>query len=327
MNPIISIIIPVYKVEPYIHKCLDSVCAQTYQNLDIILVDDGSPDTCGSICDEYAARDSRIRVIHKENGGLSSARNAGMAIARGDFIGFVDSDDWIEPDMFELLYRNMAAENAAISVCGHYQHENEKFSACGDSSYAVLSPREAIESVYCRNGFAIVVWNKLFRKELFCNLCFPEGRIYEDAFIIFQLLDAAQKIVIDMKPKYHYLCRPGSIMTSPLCPAQLDILDATLQNYDFLCEKYPELAHHALYACLWSRISMIMRVYRAKDPSYKAVECSCIRFIRQHYRVVLRDLPWSAARRMVAILLCICPPACKLIVGMHQTYRQSLMKN
>ena len=326
MNPIISIIIPVYKVEPYIHKCIDSVCSQTYQNLDIILVDDGSPDACGSICDEYAAQDRRIRVIHKENGGLSSARNAGMVSAKGDFIGFVDSDDWIEPDMFEMLYRNMAAENAAISACGYYQHENEKVSVCGDSADAVLTSHEAIKSVYCRDGFNFVVWNKLFRKELFCNLCFPEGRIHEDNFVMFQLLEAAQKIVIDMKPKYHYLCRPGSIMSSPLSPAKLDILDATLQNYDFLREKYPDLAHHALYACICSRISMVMRVYRAKDPSYQAIERKCIRFVRQHCRVVW-DLPCSVAYRMFALLLCICPPLCKLIVGMRETHRQSRMKN
>ena len=116
-EPKISVIVPVYKVEPYLRKCLDSIAGQTYQNLEIILVDDGSPDSCGSICDEYAVQDKRVRVIHKENGGVSSARNAGLAAATGDWIGWVDSDDWIEPDLYSYMLEKVREYGADIAVC------------------------------------------------------------------------------------------------------------------------------------------------------------------------------------------------------------------
>ena len=118
MQPLISVIIPVYKVELYLRECIDSVLAQTYQNLEVILVDDGSPDQCGSICEQYAEKDNRVCVIHKENGGLSDARNAGIDVAKGEYIGFVDSDDWVAPDMYECLYKASVEYNAEFVVCG-----------------------------------------------------------------------------------------------------------------------------------------------------------------------------------------------------------------
>ena len=192
MKPLVSVIIPVYKVEQYLQKCIESVCGQTLEALEIILVDDGSPDNCGRICDEYATRDSRIRVIHQRNGGLSAARNTGIRIAQADIIGFVDSDDWIEPDMIELLYRNLCKENADISVCGIYWHNKGNVSEKGDKTYAVQSSKEAIESVYRLPGVKMNVWNKLYRKHLFHEICFPEGRINEDVYVTVRLLDAAR---------------------------------------------------------------------------------------------------------------------------------------
>ena len=117
-KPLISVIVPVYKVEKYLERCVKSICAQTYQNLEIVLVDDGSPDQCGEMCDMFAKQDSRIRVVHKENGGLSDARNAGLDVMTGDYVGFVDSDDWIEPDMYQVLYERLIKEKAEISCCG-----------------------------------------------------------------------------------------------------------------------------------------------------------------------------------------------------------------
>ena len=184
MNPVISIIVPVYKVESCLRQCLDSICAQTLREIEIILVDDGSPDNCGKICDEYAARDSRIRVIHQKNGGLSAARNAGIAVARADILGFVDSDDWIEPDMFALLYHDLVKEEADIAVCGKFCHKNGTVTPLGDGTYCVLSGCGAIRMLYQQDGVGRVVWNKIYRRSLFDEIRFPVGRIYEDNFVI-----------------------------------------------------------------------------------------------------------------------------------------------
>ena len=144
-EPKISVIVPVYKVEPYLRKCLDSIVNQTYRNLEIILVDDGSPDNCGAICDEYAAGDGRIRVIHQENGGVSSARNAGLSAVTGEWVGWVDSDDWIEPDMYEYLLKNALEQNADIAVCSHYEVHRETEVFCGWTGVQLLDTEAALK--------------------------------------------------------------------------------------------------------------------------------------------------------------------------------------
>ena len=147
-NPLISIIVPIYNVEVYIRNCVDSILGQSYENIEIILVDDGSPDNCGDICDEYGSKDKRIKVIHKKNGGLSSARNAGIDIATGDYLGFIDSDDWIESDMYESLYTALTSHKADISVCGRYIVEGSRITTISDSEKAeVFTRSEALSEL------------------------------------------------------------------------------------------------------------------------------------------------------------------------------------
>jgi len=208
-NPLISIIIPVYKVEPYLRKCVDSVIAQTYTNLEIILVDDGSPDNCGKICDEYAEKDKRIVVIHKENGGQSDARNAGLDIMKGEYVAFVDSDDYVELDMFEKL--SAQANNAEIVMCGIYcDYENKKSKKeLLFKEKTNLARMQALQ-LFFSGKIAGHSFNKLFTKSLFKDIRYPIGQIYEDIPVIRQCLLKANRIIYIAEPLYHYFLHSNS---------------------------------------------------------------------------------------------------------------------
>ena len=250
----ISVIVPIYKVEDYLPKCIDSILNQTYKDLEIILVDDGSPDNCGKICDEYAKQDKRIRVIHKENGGLSSARNAGIEAAKGDYIGFVDSDDYISMDMYEKMVVSIETENADVSVCC-FKYVNEDGSAFETSvkpfeKYEVLSKEQAIDKITTLDRyythFATAV-NKLYRRAVIEDLKFEEGRVHEDEFIAHLVYFNCSKIVIMPDELYYYVQRSGSIMNSSYSPKRLDAVRAYYKRYEFLKEKgYKKHAKNAL---------------------------------------------------------------------------------
>lgn len=213
-RPLISVIIPVYKVEKTLRRCVDSVRSQSYRELDIILVDDGSPDRCGDICDELATEDSRIRVIHKENGGLSSARNAGLALVRGKYVGFVDSDDWIESRMYQELYERMVAGNAQISVCrlvSRTQDGRIRDIYPNSQVDSILSTEEAM-LLLCRNRvISDSVCNKLYEAALFAGLQFQSDVLYEDTQIQPRLISRAARIAYTATPLYYYCINEISI--------------------------------------------------------------------------------------------------------------------
>ena len=190
--PLISIIVPIYKVEPYLRRCLDSIVNQTYTNLEIILIDDGSPDGCPQICNEYAARDDRIVVIHKENGGLSDARNAGLDICKGEYISFVDSDDWIADVFIEVMFK-VLKDNKATMAISDFSRTSQTFSILF-SHYdichvEVLNHIEATKKLWSEYiSTFTTVWGVLYKASLFKHIRFPTGRIHEDLYVSFQLL-------------------------------------------------------------------------------------------------------------------------------------------
>lgn len=241
MNPKISIIVPVYKVEPYIHKCINSILAQTYTNFELILIDDGSPDRCGEICDYYASKDPRIKVIHKENGGQASARNMGLDIAEGEYIGFVDSDDYIENDMFELLMMNAMKFEADVVECGInivngkkiQQIQNNNEFEFGDNIFALKG--------LLNNRYRNCIWNKLYKKEIFQTLRFP-NKLYEDGFLAFKIYYLAKKYVFIGKSKYYYVQRNESTMSKQknFTLRNLDGLECEEERYHFLRERVSE---------------------------------------------------------------------------------------
>ena len=238
---LISVIVPVYRVEEFLDDCIKSIVEQSYHNLEIILVDDGSPDKCPLKCDEWARRDERIRVIHKKNGGLSDARNTGIRMASGDYIAFIDSDDWVSPDFFENLYYSLIKSNAQIAASGivwaYNDHlQNDKFIY----DQRMFSPEEALETLIQGRGFYAVAWNKLYKKTLFEGIEFPVGRLHEDEFVTYRLVGKATKLILCQNAIYYYRQREGSIMQE-WSIRHLDALDAFFQRNTYLKKNYPKL--------------------------------------------------------------------------------------
>lgn len=232
MKDLISVIIPVYNVQDYLPACLECVCAQTYENLEIILVDDGATDGSGAICDTWAQKDPRIRVIHKANGGLSTARNAGINIARGRWITFVDSDDLIAWDMVEGLQRVIG--EADIAMCDRQKFTDAPVPA-QDSGLERYSGLDFLNKIYEAPRF-IAAWGKLYKRELFQRLRFREGILHEDEDLLPQLIYEAKEIVYLRQEKYFYRVRPSSIMTSEFNKKRLDIIGVCKRRIDLFTQ-------------------------------------------------------------------------------------------
>lgn len=234
-NPLVSIIVPIYKVEPYLRRCLDSIVNQTYTNLEIILVDDGSPDNCPKICDEYAAKDKRIIVIHKENGGLSDARNAGLDICKGEYISFVDSDDWVEDRYIEVLIENAQKEGADVVIGENIQTEGCSKQSEKNVSIKTFTSNEALKHLFSQNHIAFTVsWGKLYKKSLFTSLRFPLGKYHEDEFTTYILFYNSKKIVYTSEILYYYYQRADSIVSTR---HPWDVLEFLEQRYLFFKDK------------------------------------------------------------------------------------------
>lgn len=239
---LISVIVPVYKAEKYLPLCLDSLLAQTYQNLQIILVDDGSPDECPLICDRYASKDGRIQVLHQSNRGISAARNAGLEVAKGSYIGFVDSDDWVEPDMFEALVALSRKYDAPIAMCGY--EINEERSLDPIVHEGVYQTYDALEHIIKAGLFNGYLWNKLFYASLFHNLRFDENILYcEDLLACVQCFMQVESISYSSRPYYHYRMSENSL-TRRLTMGTLTSFQAREQIISYCLLRYPQLKKH-----------------------------------------------------------------------------------
>lgn len=218
-RPLVSIIVPVYNVESYLPQCIESILAQTYENLEIILVDDGSADSSGRICEEYADRDTRIQTIHNPNEGLAAARNQGLEVARGVYCSFVDSDDYIARDCIAYLYDMAIENNAQIAVCGYQKvygggsgnvlAENVLGRSKKKKAVGVYDTFSALSALLYQGGIIASAWGRLFRRKLFSEIRFPKGRQHEDVAVMYQLFDRAEKIVVGSEKKYFYLQNPA----------------------------------------------------------------------------------------------------------------------
>ena len=282
---LISVIVPVYNVEEYLPRCVDSILAQTYANLEIILVDDGTKDASDRICDEYARKDSRVRVIHKENGGLSSARNAGLEAASGEYLAFVDSDDWIEPETYETLLGLALREQVKLVCGGRYDISAEtglrEVGLCPPRQ-EVVDGEEAVRRLFVWDNIDSAAWDKLYHRSLFREVRFPLGKICEDIPIMYRIFLDAGRVAMCDRPLYNYFHRPGSITTASVSEKTFHFAEHTAVIYPYICENYPGLAKEARYF----RVRSLVYAMQCVDLAGEEDRC---RFAPQ-YREAAREL-------------------------------------
>lgn len=280
-EPLISVIVPVYNVEKYLPKCIRSVVDQTYKNLEIILVDDGSVDSSSTICDDLAKTDKRITVIHKKNGGLSSARNAGLNVCKGSYIGFVDSDDYIEPDMYESLMNTVGCNKRTIALTG-IAVEDESGIVLHQDNLNMLdeSKEKYIESLLLHKG-DVAAWSKLFHKDIIGNTRFDESKLNEDLLFIFEIEKNFDTLVFTNKIGYHYICHQGSTSRS-FGKAIHDMVDNAKEVRKYVYTHYPQLNEQAERLEIYQNLTFLWNVpdryNRENDPMCK----TALRFIREN---------------------------------------------
>ena len=310
-NPLISVIVPVYKAEAYLEKCVGSIRNQTYSNLEIILVDDGSPDNCGRMCDAFAAEDARIRVFHKENGGQSSARNLGLDNMQGDYVAFVDSDDWIEPDMYRHLYGLIWEHDAQIACCGIRNHFldgrvtyfNPQYPA--DGQIRLYTTVEALEESLRNCRITYSPCDKLYHSSVFRDVRMTVGKIYEDMEMIPKCIERAERIVYDPQPFYQYNLTGESTIRGAFNPRRFAEADVAWEKAEDYRIRYPHLYGQAMgcyiaiclniihlsagvTACAQRRGELIAQL-RGKLPE------AAVRAMRRKDRVKLKALRLSPA--------------------------------
>lgn len=299
----ISIIVPVYKVEKYLEKCVDSILAQTFTDFELILVDDGSPDRSGAMCDEYAQKDPRVKVIHKENGGLSSARNAGIDVARGRYLGFVDSDDYIAADMYELLHDEITRVQADLAICGIYDIYEGKEPVEKPIIHETATADEALLLILQGNNISVHAVNKLYRRELFQTLRYPVGKYHEDSFIIVDLLAKCQKIAINSAQKYFYYHRLGSINTEKFSDKQFEFIEAWEINERKLKGKGQAIESAAHQRVCFARFMVLDKIFSANAENQVVQTNDLIKDLQKDYLFILKDPTFTRNRKIAMTVL------------------------
>ena len=300
MEPLISVIVPVYKVEPWLARCVSSIRNQTYRNLEIILVDDGSPDRCGEMCEEFAREDGRISVIHRENGGLSAARNTGLDVCRGEYVGFVDSDDVIHPEMYSRLYDAISANGTLLAFCQPLMCYDSNVSfPPADAATECLPGREVI-----RRSLSGVIWfaawTKLYHRSLFDGIRYPEGRINEDYPVTMRIYGRCDRIAVDYNKLYAYCKREESITTSSVSERSFDQVTSAEEAYLFIREVHPEYSDLAAGILMTSCLGLLLRTDGAMSEGFAEKRDGVFETIRKYYPEQRRRLK---LRRHQSLLL------------------------
>lgn len=316
----ISVVVPVYHVARYIDRCVYSILNQTYQKLEIILVDDGSNDICSVKCDKYASMDSRIKVIHKENGGLSSARNAGIDMATGDYIGFVDSDDYISPVMYECLAKaavNTQADMCAVGTMNVYS--NHKVPAYEKIETGFCSGKIAYKKAMIGSQLSIAVWTKIFKKNLFSKVKFRVGKYSEDCFFLYESMPYINSVWYSTEPLYFYVHREGSITTEKFNKKHLDVIEAYDNNYESVKKRYPDLIREAKFRQYWSRFFVLDRIM--DTDNYKSIPeyFTVVRYLRKNWMDIFKMEYFTMERRIASILLKVNPSLYRVVLKLKET--------
>lgn len=320
-QPLITVVVPVYNVERYLRPCIGSILAQTYENLEILLIDDGSTDGSGAVCDEYQEKDSRIRVIHKENTGQADTRNLGIDLAAGAFLAFVDSDDLIAGEYIERLYQTAASAKAKMSVCGFRPFDDGRKAAArpellkkkGDSrpkAVRVMTVCEALESLFYKKEITASPCYRLFHRDVFARLRFEKGRIFEDIGLMYLAVEAAGTIAYTGQVLYYYRQRAGSTMHHvQFTGKRMDRIWFSEKILEFAEEKYPRLLPAARARYFVSCYLVLSELPRGKG--YREIYRMLKTDLKKYGRLVARDPKAPAKTRMTAALTCVSVPAAR----------------
>lgn len=271
-KPLISVIVPVYNVEKYLDRCLDSIVNQTYKNIEIIVINDGSLDNCPKLCDEWAQKDTRIKVIHKKNGGVSSARNAGLDACTGLYIGFVDGDDWIAPNMIETLMSACVENGTSIAVCGRYDvwtrsHKYE-INKCPQEN-TVIDTKTFVSNMFIGKNCDSCLWDKIYNKTLWEGIRFPHGKIYEDIAVLYKVILKTSAIATVNAPLYYYYRRSNSITSSNFSEGLFTYPENTRILLNDIKENYEDLYEYACWAHVKALQAVLNKLAKADKIVYK----------------------------------------------------------
>lgn len=262
----ISIIVPIFNVEEYLEKCIDSILCQTYINLEIILVNDGSTDGSGKIIDMYKLRDNRIIVIHKENGGLSDARNVGIDKANGEYLCFIDSDDYVEPNMVESLYHACIDNSVKVATCGRFfEIGNEtRLLFCLDGPKE-FPAKKAIDELLNWGVMDSAAWDKMYHYSLFENIRFPRGRIHEDIIVTYRIIQLAHRIIHVGCPLYHYIKREKSITNATFSTSRMDLIRHAQEAQNAIVNVFPDLKFSTQYFVAVNALIILREIRKSSD--------------------------------------------------------------
>lgn len=304
-KPLISIIVPFYNVERYLKQCLESILNQTYHNLEIVLVNDGSTDRSQNICDQYMKRDNRVKVFYKTNGGLSDARNFGIEHSKGEYFLFVDSDDRVDPDYVEFLWLLLENGKYKMSMCSLYVKytDNNRIISRGNGKKEILSGKRCIEKMCYHDEVDACAVAKLMHRDLFRDIRFPEGKLFEDIGAVYLLFDKSKKVACGFEPKYYYCVRPDSIVTSTFNMGKLDMLVMTDQMAAFVDAKYPDLKAATMRRQVYARFSTLNQM--AQVTNMDEIKKELISFIKAHAKEVLYNKKTPKRDKVAIISLCL----------------------
>ena len=298
----ISVIVPVYNVELYIEKCIKSIVNQTFSDIEILLVDDGTKDKSGEICEYYSEKDVRIKVIHKENGGLSDARNVGMQFATGKYIIFIDSDDYIKEDMLEYMYNNIKKSGADFSTCGVYDVYGDHVVKQKYFKEELVSGEQAFSYILQGTNIKGAIWNKLFKREVIENLEFPVGKTYEDVFFTCDLMERVNHVYVGTQPKYYYIHRENSITTRRYSKSDNNIIEGYTKTYNLIIKKYPRLQKEAEFRLYWSYLYVFDKIIACsnykKIAQYKELKI----LLRKSKNIILSN-PYFQKNRKIGVII------------------------
>ncbi|MDO4292591.1 MAG: glycosyltransferase [Eubacteriales bacterium] len=267
MSALISIIVPVYNFEDCLGRCVDSILGQTYSDIELILVDDGSRDQSGAICDAYQSLDPRVKVVHKKNGGTSEARNYGLELASGEYIGFVDGDDFIEPDFYQVLYDLIVKHGTDISMVSYREVWADRAVEKADTGRTfVLEREDAVKGLLLDQEIQNYVWNKLYKRELFREIRFPVGVVYDDINIMYELFRESRSIVYRETAKYNYCIRETSVIHTDSHKKREDGLLSILKRFYEVERDFPSLKQYNAYALVLWMIRIYTYTVKGVDP-------------------------------------------------------------